>query len=423
MKTSLVVTLCLASALGMHDAHGQNTSAMNLVSGSTVVGPVAYVYVSANNNKGGSPNQVEGFAAAWNGALTPLAGSPYAADLTGMVLNGKYLFGLNNDNVNEIDSFSIAWNGALKLVSRRDSFPDGYGCMGTSSPILDHTGAELYVAIYASGTCDQGAFITYSINNATGQIYNHRTTSPRNLYYWPLTITGNNMFAYGSECIYDFRGGMYVDTFTSLLRGTGGYLYDLAANVPTPAAKYSDSFYCRGITAADSANHIAVAMQAINRSNQNLEGPAQIGTYSADKYGNLYTNSTYANMPVTEVGTVSDMSMAPSGKLLAVVGDGGLQIFKLDVDDGIRHYTDLLTHDNMSRVTSSAGLVFWDNADHVYAISPFTDKLYVFHVTETSVSEAPGSPYTVALPQNIIVLPRTTFTPTASPADEDADKD
>ena len=425
MKTSLVLTLCLASALSMHAALGQNTSTMKSVSGSTVAGPVAYVYVSGNNNKGGSPNQVEGFAAAWNGALTPLPGSPFAADLTGMVLNGKYLFGFNNDGPNEIDSYSIGWNGALKLVAKEDTFSDSpYGCMWPGSMILDHTGANLYVPVTAGEICDSTAYLSYFIEEATGQLkYLAHSQVPKYLYNWPLTFTGNNVFAYGSECIYDYRGGVYVDTFTSLQRKSDGTLNDLAANVPTPAAKYSDSFYCRGITAADPANHIAVAMQAINRTSEKTEGWAQIGTYSADKYGNLYTNSTYANMPVTEVGTVSDMSMAPSGKLLAVVGDGGLQIFRLDADDGIRHYTDLLTHDNMSRVTSSAGLVFWDNADHLYAISPYTNKLYVFHVTETSVSEAPGSPYTVALPQNIAVLPRTTLTPSVSPADGDLDKD
>ena len=408
MKISLVVTLCLASALGMHVAHGQNTSTVKSVTGSTTTGPVAYVYVSVNNNKGGSPNQVEGFAAAWNGALTPLTGSPFAADLTGMVLNGKYLFGINNDGTNEIDSFSIGWNGALKMVAKEDTYADSpYGCMGAQSMILDHTGANLYVPVSAGGLCDSTAYLSYLVEGATGQLKYLAHSQPKYLYNWPLTITGNNVFAYGSECIYDYHGGAYLDTFSSLLRKSDGTLIDIPANVPTPAAKYSDSFYCRGITAADRENHVAVAMQAINITNENTEGLAQIGTYSADKYGNLYTNSTYANMPVTEVGTVSDMSMAPSGRLLAVAGDGGLQIFKLDDVHGIRHYTDLLTHDNISRMTSSAGLVFWDNADHVYAISPITGKLHVFHVTETSVSEAPGSPYTVALPQNIVVLPRT----------------
>jgi len=35
----------------------------------------------------------------------------------------------------------------------------------------------------------------------------------------------------------------------------------------------------------------------------------------------------------------------------------------------------------------------WDNSNHLYAVS---DKLYVFTVTPTSVSQSPGSPY--ALP-------------------------
>jgi hypothetical protein len=49
---------------------------------------------------------------------------------------------------------------------------------------------------------------------------------------------------------------------------------------------------------------------------------------------------------------------------------------------------------------------FWDNDNHLYAISNASGKLFVFTVTPTSVSQAPGSPYTISQPLNIIVLPK-----------------
>jgi hypothetical protein len=48
----------------------------------------------------------------------------------------------------------------------------------------------------------------------------------------------------------------------------------------------------------------------------------------------------------------------------------------------------------------------WDNDNHLYAISKSAGKLFVFTITPTSVSQAPGSPYKMNAPQNIAVLPK-----------------
>jgi hypothetical protein len=51
--------------------------------------------------------------------------------------------------------------------------------------------------------------------------------------------------------------------------------------------------------------------------------------------------------------------------------------------------------------------MFWDNDHHLYAISQSAAKIFVFTVTATSAIQAPGSPYTLAGPQNIAVQPKT----------------
>ncbi len=81
-----------------------------------------------------------------------------------------------------------------------------------------------------------------------------------------------------------------------------------------------------------------------------------------------------------------DLAMSPSGKLLAVGGTAGLQIFHFNGSDPITHYTGLLTTDDVSQF-------FWDNDNHLYAISQTSGKLFVFTVTPTNVSQAPGSPH------------------------------
>jgi hypothetical protein len=136
----------------------------------------------------------------------------------------------------------------------------------------------------------------------------------------------------------------------------------------------------------------------VNGSTFNPDGHPQLATYTANESGDLTTSSTRENMPETLVANVTDLKMSPSGKLLAVGGTAGLQVFHFNGSDPITHYTNLLTKDEIDQF-------FWDNDSHLYAISRHAGKLFVFTITPTSVSEAAGSPYAIAQPQNIIVQP------------------
>jgi hypothetical protein len=104
-------------------------------------------------------------------------------------------------------------------------------------------------------------------------------------------------------------------------------------------------------------------------------------------------------MPKSSVVSVTAMSMAPSGKLLAVGGTGGMQVFHFNGARPVTHYTKLLTKNEIDQM-------FWDNANHLYAISTKASKLYVFTITPTSWIQAPGSPHKIASPQSIAVLPK-----------------
>ena len=165
---------------------------------------------------------------------------------------------------------------------------------------------------------------------------------------------------------------------------------------PTPTAKGGD-FYCPYLTAADPTNHVAITFQAVDGETFIQDGLPQIATYTAsEENGNLTTKSTRENMPETEVVNVTDIKMSPSGKLLAVAGTGGLQIFHWKGADPVTHYTGLLTTDQVDQS-------FWDNDNHLYAISQAAGKLHVFTITATGAKEASGSPYTINNPQNLIV--------------------
>ena len=80
MKSFIKLCLVVAACAGTfaQNAPEQTSNAASA--------PAAFVYVSA---KGG----IYAFSAAANGKLTPVAGSPFKGQLTGMAVNGKYLFG------------------------------------------------------------------------------------------------------------------------------------------------------------------------------------------------------------------------------------------------------------------------------------------------------------------------------------------
>jgi hypothetical protein len=345
--------------------------------------PVAYIYVS--NNPKRSTFQIQGYAAASNGKLTAIAGSPFPTTSSYMALNGKWLFATNGI---DISSYSIAANGALRQV---DSYTAGTTGGGPVGLFLDHTGASLYDAYVNLGGSESNGYQAYSINQTTGKItyINDIVGGPSSGNV--LSFIGDNVFAYSSAC-YHFAPLIY-----GVKRESHGSITELNISPAMPAPPSGDN-YCPFLAAADTTNHVAVAVQPIQGFGT-VAGPYQIATYTASSTGNLTTSSTHFNMPSTLVGTVTDYWMAPSGKLLAVGGTKGLQVFHFNGASPATHYTGLLT-------TSEVDQMFWDNANHVYAISKSAGKLYVFTVTSTRVSQAPGSPYSIAHPQNIIVLPK-----------------
>jgi hypothetical protein len=388
--------LSLLSALSMTAAVVQTTSAQAPNTQAVVsTAPVAFVYVS--NTPGSGANKVNAYAAAANGKLTPVSGSPFADNLTSMVVNGKYLLGSNKAGV-FVAAFLIQSNGSLRWTTSTDVARfNTSGCVFPSPLILDHTGANLYLASTVGSLCDSTEHQSFTIDKPTGALRFVGSTSQTFLFDTPLTLSANNLYAYGTDCV-NFQGNV-TDTFHVYKRGSNGLLTLTAINPPTPPPPTSGDFYCRSQTAADPSNHLAVSVQAIDQSTSQPDGQPQLATYTADSSGNLTTPSTSGNMPGTAVGFVTNLSMSPSGKLLAVAGQSGLQIFHFNGSSPITAYTGLLTSNDIEQC-------FWDNANHLYAISQNTGKLYVFTVTPTGFSQATGSPYSIHAPANIIVQPK-----------------
>jgi hypothetical protein len=381
------VIVCLIGALCTLAAFAETEEAKT-----SSASPVAYVYVSR-------PTHIDGFAAASDGKLTPVPGSPFLGDVAGMAINGEYLYGSGTDMTN-IYSFSVASDGALKPAAVTNSNKyNSSGCGGLGPTLLDHTGKYLYTGVSVGGSgpgfdCPESAFQSWAMEKTGGELKYLGSNGYLFLFYGRLSFSGNNKFAYGASCSYAGGGGdQYIGQIAGFERHSNGFLTS-GIDGPIPATEESGDFYCAEASSSDPSNHLAVAMQPNNLDTTNFDGPSQLATYTEDEHGGLTTKSTYKNMPATEVGGVNDMEMSPSGKLLAVGGQG-FQIFHFNGSEPITKYSGLL----------QSGIQFqqfaWDGANHLYALGG--GKLFVYEVTTTTIKQSPGSPYLIPESSSVTV--------------------
>ncbi len=387
-----LLILSLIAALSAVSAFAQTSSLASSESNRPSNAPVAYVYV-ASNPESGSPNVVNGYSAAANGALTPLAGSPFPQNIGPMAVNGKYLMAADNSTPQNIDTFEIGSNGALTYASQTACTQTGYSCIVAFNLFFDHTGTDLYVMELDNNF--NYNIVSFAADKSSGAL-NYLGDTVSGAFPGDYTSTffiGDNTYAYSA----DQSGCMYNDIYGYQRESTGLLdILNLQYNSPTPPSGVR--IYYPDLIVADPNSNLAALEQPSNPPGC-APGPIQIAVYTADSSGNLNTNSTYKDMPATAIKNPYDMKMSPSGQLLAVAGQEGVQIFHFNGANPVTHYTGLLT-------TNPITQMFWDNSNNLYAISS-VGLLYVGTVTPTKITQAPGSPYKITGPQNLIVDPLT----------------
>jgi hypothetical protein len=118
-------------------------------------------------------------------------------------------------------------------------------------------------------------------------------------------------------------------------------------------------------------------------------GPDQMASYTISTNGSIVSTNTWENMPVPIITNPSTMSMSISGKLVALGGHPGLQLFHFNGADPITPFGGLLLP------SVDVDKIAWDNNNHLYVLSYSAERLYVYTVTPTSVSQVAGSPFVV----------------------------
>src|SRR5581483_5071114 len=153
------------------------------------------------NPNNSSTNEINAFAAAPSGKLTPVTGSPFAHDVTSMAVNGKYLFGSTRDGI-YVTSLAIEPDGALRWTSSNDIVRYNQGDCGISGPLfLDHSGASLYDLEFDGNGCANNAYQSFAVNKYSGRLQNSGSGASGQWFYLPATFIGNNVYAYTAVCL------------------------------------------------------------------------------------------------------------------------------------------------------------------------------------------------------------------------------
>ncbi|MGH9590472.1 MAG: hypothetical protein ACRD25_08750 [Terracidiphilus sp.] len=359
---------------------------------------MAYVYISntpSPSTAANTPSQITAYAADANGKLTAVPGSPFKENVGNLVVNGLYLMAAANTQPT-INAYNIHSDGSLTFATQTNYAEDNSNNCGRAGALyFDHTGQSLYVQ-ESDIDCSNSGTASFAVQDATGQLnylgstitgseYNNRNAA---------FFIGNNMFAYAAG-----PSGCYIYSIDGFQRANDGLLssFDDGAPAYLPGPPGGFRIFAPDLAAADTTNHVAITETPANP--PGCAGlPVRISTWTADANGKLTTTSTYANMPTTAIVSPYDLQMAPSGQLVAISGQEGLQVFHMNGANPVTGFTPLLTTDPID-------MMFWDNNNHLYAISRKANTLHVFTITNTEYHEAAGSPYTITSPNDIIVQP------------------
>jgi hypothetical protein len=360
--------------------------------------PVAHVYVQTTKG-------VNLYNTASNGSLSLAAGSPFKTIGLMVGINGKFFIS-NGTTIIHVYAMNTSTGAIGKEVANIDtSIYSGSECGTTGPTFLDHTGQYIYLEHYNAIDPNGGSFVCYAIDS-----YKINATSGQLTFLgsdgWPIdrmegpplgfTLTANNLYAFAIQ-----DPGYGTQHVISFKRQSAGDLSAHSGAIITDPPTYgSDWSWLEFAVTADPTNHLAMSVMQEEGLPTGPYNPPFLASYTIDTTGHVTTTNTYSNMVKPTIWPTS-LNMSPSGKLLAVAGDisaaasdenptmsPGLQVFHFNGASPITKYSGVLTSDYID-------FIHWDNANHLYALSNSSGKLYVYTVTPTSITKVPGSPFTV----------------------------
>jgi hypothetical protein len=375
----LAASLMLVSTVALApQAKAQSTTAAN-------------VYVQIQ----GSAGAVYGYRASSTGQLTAIPGSPFKPGTQIVGSNGSQFFTLGKTTIH---SYAVGSDGAIGSQLSDIGFLGyaggscGGGTGGSANAVLDHSGQYIYVLVQYNADQSCSAYQSYKIDSDgaftfqgdTEESFGDQTGEINPSSVDPPSILGNETFAYA-----DLTDGHNANPIGFKRESTGTLqVMQFTETDPTlPEGNYTVEYP----DAAPTGNYVVFLLYPYD------SNPPQIGSYTVDSEGNISTTNTSSTMPTSALEGPNS-TFSPDGKLYVLYGDqeaaggsgNGIEIYSFNGASPLTFYKSLLTGTQIDQVA-------WDSGNHLYAMSSHTNKLYVFTVTSTSVTQdtelSIGSPF------------------------------
>jgi hypothetical protein len=356
----------------------------------------AHVYVQSQ----GPAGPVYGYNANSSGQLSAISGSPFKP---GTAIVGGTSTEFFTQGKTLLHSWSLGSNGAIGSQQSQIPFLNyagnncGSGTSGYASSLLDHSGQYVYVLLQNAGSC--AAYQTFKVNS--GGTFTFVGDTEVNVqgsgFVDPPSILGNESFAYANEWV-----GHYSN-LVGFQRESSGTLQQTQFSETDPTLAGGN--YFPAYPDASPAGNFVV-LQLYPNDGGGDSGQPQLASYTMDASGNLTTTNTSSNMPTTGLSNAYS-AFSTDGKMIAfyanaqdgVGGFGnGIEIYNFNGAAPLTLYQKLLTGTPIDEIA-------WDSSNHLYAISQSTNKLYVFTVTSTSVTQ--DASLTITSPFQLVVISQT----------------
>ncbi len=389
----------------MHAVRGLGVAATLAFAFSLAVAPqaraqstAAYVYIQIQ----GPAGAVYGYSANSSGQLTAIPGSPFKPG-TQIVGSNKAEFLTMGKTL--IHSYAVSSDGAIGSQLSQIPFLDyagsscGGGTNGQAGGVLDHSGQYIYVLLENGGDGSCAAYQTYKINSGGTFTFDGDTEENFGQQSGPNfasvdlpSILGNESFAYADE------SSGHLSYPIGFRRESSGTLETMQFSETDPSLGGSTGNYdVEYPDASPTGNYVVFQLYPYN------SNPPQLGSYTVDSQGNLSTTNTSSNMPTSALeGPYSTFS--PDGKMFAFYANAnggvgnpgnGIEIYNFNGAAPLTLYKTLLAGTPIDQVS-------WDSSNHLYAISTHLNKLYVFTVTSTSVTQ--DTTFSIGSPWSMVVV-------------------
>jgi hypothetical protein len=365
--------------------------------------PVSYVYVQEDSSQTGdtAPSAISVYAAASDGKLTKIKGSPFQA--TGVMVgnNGTHIITLDAGYLHSYPVSSTGVIGAQVSEINTQLYP-GSGCAGvspqqlapTSYAKMDHTGE--YVYLVSNGTNLFGtpvqicaAVQTFKVSSSGLLTFQNNSLNFSDQVIVDLTFTGNNKFALIDG--QNYHGDLLTTTYDRASNGDLTAVPNPTITYPTPEPGTYSHYTWLVWQSPGPTDHFAVPVEDIFDCNTYcVAGNYVLASFTMTSEGNLVSTNTWANMPLAQACCFNSLMLNPAGTLLAVSTGSDIYFYKFNEAGPIVPLGSPILGSFATLPTLA-----WDKDNHLYALNSRSGRLHVYTVTDKGGVEVSGSPYTV----------------------------